>query len=533
MGRRARLATLMLGWLSSGCGTDERTFLPLRPGEGWRELLAWQDVPSFDARGYRMFSSYDRDEQSQYPFLTPGNKDFNNFMAVCGERRPLVYQVVDGSGRCDDGIEGYLIAAVDGPGFVSRMLLTLITPQQDSFVAQRLSHERVRVYADDLSVPLYDVTFAELKRGETEPFVAPLAGWTSGAFASYVPIEYRSKLRIYLDGLNPRGGYYHQIETRSPHAGSRDLSELPATHAEAARTARERARDVSGLERWATFNGQVAPSQAIPLLDRAGGGTLRALHLRIPRADAERLGQARLEAFWDGRAEPAMRLPVAWLFGVRDALVSFDTLPMRVHAGPASVELSLYLPMPFAHAGRLVLTNASDSPLRLDAELFGSQTLPSGEWGPLHVAVRGGQEPFSEGSGFSVLELSGRGKYAGSVLHMSGRSDPSWQFADPFNFLEGDPLLTVDRVRGYGTGAEEYFDAGIYFREGTFDSWFASVPFVSRDAGAESASVALVRWNVLSNAIDFQNGFQLGWEYGLKNPDTLSAYHAVSFFYLK
>jgi hypothetical protein len=169
--------------------------------------------------------------------------------------------------------------------------------------------------------------------------------------------------------------------------------------------------------------------------------------------------------------------------------------------------------------------------VRVQAELAGSSRLPENEWGYLHASAQGGREPFTDPSGFDVLTLAGRGKYVGSVLFMSGRNDPSWAFSDPFNFLEGDPMLIVDGAASRGTGTEEYFDGGIYFREGTFDSWFASAPHVTRRDAQEAGSVTLLRWNVLSNAIDFRSRFELAWEYGLKNPDTLSEYTAVSFFY--
>lgn len=529
--RTSTLCALLLGLTATACGTDEATHRPLRPGAGWHELLDWQNLPAFDARHYQMFSSYDHDERSQYPFLPAGNKDFNNFLAVCGNRRTLPYQVSEGSGRCDEGIDGYLIAAADGPGYVSRLLVSLITLERDSLVAQTLNQERMRVYADDLMTPLYDLTFAELKRGMTEPFVAPLAGWTSGAFTSYVPIEYSSKLRIYLDGLSGRGGYYHQIETRSVEHDERHRAPLPTTQAEAVDILRERARTLPDLEPWSSISGEVAPSEAVTLLDRTGAGTLRALTLRVPSADGARLGQLWLVASWEGRAEPAVRLPLSWLFGVRDALKSFDTLPMRVDAGGAWVELSSYLPMPFVERAHLRLVNESAAPVRVEAELAGSLALPEGEWGRLHATAQGGREPFTDPSGFGVLELTGRGKYVGSVLFMSGRSDPSWAFSDPFNFLEGDPMLTVDGAESRGTGTEEYFDGGIYFREGPFASWFAGAPHVTQRDADRSGSVTLLRWNVLSNAIDFRSDFKIAWEYGLKNPETLSEYTAVSFFY--
>lgn len=528
-----RLCTLLASTFAAACGSDEVTHQPFRAGAGWHELLDWEGIPSFDERGYRMFSSHDRDERSQYPFLHAGNKDFNNFLAVCGERPTLLFQVVDGSGSCDDGIDGYLIAAADGAGFVSRMLFSLITLQQNSLVTQNIRHERVRIYVDDMQTPLYSITLAELKRGTTEPFVPPLAGWSSGAFTSYVPIEYTSKLRVYLDALSVAGGYYHQIETRTLPPAGPIAPALPATQDAAVEVLHQRARDTTSLERWGNVDAEVPPATTFTLLDRAGAGTLRALHLRVPRSESAELEHVWFEAQWDDRVSPAIRLPLAALFAARSAVSSFDTLPMRVSAQGDSLALSLYLPMPFAARSRLSLENESNAPLRVQAELAGTNSVPAADWGYLHATAHRRGAPFADEADFSVLELRGRGKYVGSVIFMSGRSEPSWAFSDPFNFLEGDPTLTVDGARNRGTGTEEYFDGGIYFREGTFDSWFASAPYAAPNADGESASVTLVRWNVLSNAIDYRNRLELGWEHGLKNPQLLSEFSAVSFFYAK
>ncbi|HMJ15596.1 MAG TPA: DUF2961 domain-containing protein [Polyangiaceae bacterium] len=527
MSAARHLLALVAALAAAGCGSDEPLRAPLRPGAGWRELLDWDGLPAFAGGTYQLISSYDRDERSAYPFIPAGNKDFNNFLAVCGDRPTLIFQHVDGAAGCEPGPEGYLIAAADGPGFVSRILLTWVRIGGETLVEQPLTDERVRVYVDDLSAPLYDVSLAEWKRGSAFPFVKPLAGWTSGALVSYVPIAYAAKLRVYLDRLSARSGYYHQIETHSDTVPAAPGS-LPATQEAAVELLRERAREPLDVEAWLEFEGELAPGETLPLLNRRQAGTLRVLKLRIPSS----LDELWLEAHWDGAPDAAFALPLSWFFGVQAAGTRFDTLPMRVITDGASSELSFYLPMPFASSASVTLTNRAATSVQVEADLAGSSRAPDGEWGHLHVTTRDVREHLGA-ENFNVARARGRGKYVGTLLLLDGRSDPSWVFADPFNFLEGDPRFSVDGTFSQGTGTEELFDAGIYFRDGTFDSWFAAVPYVAQNTSEQSGVVTLLRWNVLGNAVSFANGFDLDLEYGLKNPSTAGRYRSVAFYYLE
>jgi hypothetical protein len=65
---------------------------------GWVALLDWEGIPRLDAGNYRGFSSYDRDPNSAFPLTDAGNKDYNNFLVVCGDRPALLGQTGDGTG---------------------------------------------------------------------------------------------------------------------------------------------------------------------------------------------------------------------------------------------------------------------------------------------------------------------------------------------------------------------------------------------------------------------------------------------------
>jgi hypothetical protein len=516
-----------------GCTEEPRADSNVPLDEAWRELLDWNSLPVLGTLKHRTFSSYDRSEEKKYPFVPAGDKDFNNFLAVCGSRPKLLFEEVSGDGPCEPGLEGHLIAADDGPGFVSRMLFSLVTIDQNIF-GPSLGDERIRIYADDLETPAYDGALSDWKAGNVPPFSEPLAGWTSGAIVSYLPIRYESKLRIFLDNLVPKASYYYHVDIQSGEdaiagsKGSRTPNAAPLIE-----RLIERVRKGDGAESFTDVDAIVQPGQTLELLNQQGPGTLRALSLRIPGATVTSLQELQLAIRWDDQEALAIDLPLSSVFGAQQTLSSFETLPMTVHASASQTELSLYLPMPFASRAHIELTSRSILPRPLHVRVQGVSSLPQKDWGYLHMSGQRRTEPFAQTDRYPVADLRGRGKYVGTMMFMKGRSDPGWELKDPLNFLEGDPTISLDGAIAHGTGSEEYFNAGVYVLEGTFDSLFATIPFLERNLLSQTGAASMLRWHILSSPMNFQESLRFEWEYGPNNPATASDYTSVAIYYLE
>jgi hypothetical protein len=530
-------AILVLGCTAEAAGDG----VPVRPTDasdlgsdaGPAVFSDWAALPVLERGQYRMFTGYDRDEASTYPLLDPGNKDFNNFLATCGIKLPVALEKTDGA-SCAPLLPGYLLVSDDnGPGVVSRSLFAVGTANPLSGADVTFEEERVRIYVDDLMVPVYDGKLADWRSATAPPFVPPLTTWTSGALVSYLPISYQSKVRILLDNLSVTSAYYHRIELLSG-APPSNFTPRGLTGDDIARTLeghRQQARGTDGKRTWVNQDFDAAPGASVDLLDATGPGTFDVLHLTLNTADVADLRDAVLRLRWDDQPEPAIDLPLADLFGAHQVLASFDTLPMTVRVEGSQTDLMLSVPMPFASRAGVTLVNRGAKPLQLRAEIVGSPSLPVGDWGYLRASWREQTDSFTPGGRYVVADVAGRGKYIGTMMYLQGREDPEGAIPSPFNFLEGDDHTVVDGVLSKGTGTEDVFDGGWYFIDGRYDRPFSAL--IAKNSDDVNGAVSMLRWNVLANAIPFQSSFVLNFEYGANRPETAAKYASVAFYYLR
>ena len=519
-----------------GLGTRPADGVDFAPNSGPAVFTAWSALPALTSGQYRMFAGYDRNENSSYPLLDSGNKDFNNFLAVCGVDLDVALEKSDDSASCAPGLQGYVVVADDnGPGVVSRSLFAVGTIDPLSGADVSFEDERVRVYVDDLRAPIYDGKLADWRSGAAPAFAPPLTTWTSGSLVSYVPISYKTKLRILLDNLSTTSAYYHRIDVLSA-AEPSDFLPRPRPKEEIARSLegfRAQARGAENKTAWVNRAFIVPENGSTDLLDAPGPASIDLFHLTLDTVDPADLRALVVNMTWDDQPTPAVDLPLASLFGAEQTLTTFDTLPMSVAVGNGQTDLTLALPMAFASRAKIALSNRGARAISLRAEILGSSALPRAEWGYLHADRREQTTGFAPGGRYVVADLSGRGKYVGTMMFVRGRQDPETATPSPFNFLEGDDRTTVDGVVSKGTGTEDVFDGGWYFIDGRYDRPFTALLAKSSDDATNEGAVSMLRWNVLANAIPFRDAFRLDFEYGANRPETAISYASVAFYYLR
>jgi hypothetical protein len=433
-------------------------------------------------------------------------------------------------------LKGYLIVSDDnGPGIVSRSLFAVGTVDPLSGADVTFDEERVRIYVDDLTVPIYDGKLADWRNATAAPFVPPLTTWTSGSLVSYVPISYQSKIRILLDNLSLTSAYYHRIELLSG-ASPSSFTPRGLTADDIVRTAdahRRQARSTEGEKAWVQQSFEVPANGAVHLLDATEPGTFDLIHLTVDTAEVSDLRALVLSLQWDDQAGPAVDHSLADLFGAHPTVASFDTLPMTVRVEGSQTDLTLSVPMPFASRATVTLTNHAARAFQVRAEIVGSPTLPGSDWGYLHASWQEQTDSFTAGGRYAVADLRGRGKYIGTMMFVQGREDPDTSTPSPYNFLEGDDRTIVDGVISKGTGTEDVFDGGWYFIDGRYDRPFSALIAKNSDASTGIGSVSMLRWNVLANAVPFQDSFRLDFEYGANRPQTAIRYASVAWYYLR
>lgn len=276
------------------------------------------------------------------------------------------------------------------------------------------------------------------------------------------------------------------------------------------RGARVTLGEVSGhgyiAQLWLTFPGWFWPHWSPS--DSVSPSILKTLILRIT---------------WDGESVPAIQAPVGDFFG--NGLCEVSNFTSR-YFGMSSGGFFCKFPMPFQKGFKIELENMDE---HIDTFVFANilyqlTESPLENAGYLHAAFHTGSNPGSDP--IHILEAEGRGHLAGCILSAQGAQK------NYLSFLEAPEYISVDEdwetPRIVGTGLEDYFLGGWYFREGEFTGELHGVP--AKDA--LNSSIAMYRVHE-SDAVHFKRRIRFQfvnpWE-----PDRLKpfVYSSVAFYYL-
>ena len=231
-----------------------------------------------------------------------------------------------------------------------------------------------------------------------------------------------------------------------------------------------------------------------------------------------------LRIYWDDEPLPAVEAPVGDFFG--NGLCEISNFASQ-YFGMSSGGFFCKFPMPFRRGFRVELENM-DREINTDVfcnilyQLTPDPPLPNTGYfhAQFHTARNSGTEPMM------ILEASGRGHYAGCTLSMQGEERSYLSFLEAPEYIAIDEDWEAPRI--VGTGLEDYFLGGWYFREGEFIGPLHGVP--SKDT--LNASVAMYRIHE-EDAVHFRSRIRFQfvnpWE-----PDRLKpfAYSSVAYYYL-
>jgi hypothetical protein len=204
---------------------------------------------------------------------------------------------------------------------------------------------------------------------------------------------------------------------------------------------------------------------------------------------------------------------------------------MQVVASAAAVDATCTLPMPFSAHAKLALVNTGAAARTLRARIDGVATTPKAPFGTLRAVVNGEKAPVSD-LRYVVANVTGPGKFVGESAAFSGQAAAGVTFPSQFNFLEGDDRVTVDStLEGHGTGVEESFDGGWYFKDGTYSTIESALVSVAHDDTAKTGRVSALRVRLPTDTIAFADAFLLDVEYGANHPATALDYSSIALFY--
>ncbi len=227
-----------------------------------------------------------------------------------------------------------------------------------------------------------------------------------------------------------------------------------------------------------------------------------------------------LRIYFDGADEPQVAAPVGDLFGIGLCEVASFT---SQYLGMSSGGFYLSFPMPFRRSFRIEMENLD---AEIDTDVFVNVLYQKvddlGDAPVFHAQFRTGHNQGPDP--ILVAEAEGKGRYVGCTLACQGEE------RNYLSFLEAPEYLDVDddAPRIVGTGLEDYFLGGWYFREGTFAGPKHGVPVKD----ALRSSVAMYRVHDL-DAIHFDRrlrfAFKTPW-----SPERLKPFRwsSVGFLYL-
>jgi len=230
-----------------------------------------------------------------------------------------------------------------------------------------------------------------------------------------------------------------------------------------------------------------------------------------------------LRIYWDGAAEPAIQAPIGDFFG--NGLCETSNFTSR-YFGMSSGGFFCKFPMPFHTGFKVELENVDET---IDTFVFANvlyqlTSTPLENTGYLHAAFHTGKNPGSDP--IDILEVEGTGHLVGCILSAQGQEKSYLSFLEAPEYIYIDDDWTTPRI--VGTGLEDYFLGGWYFREGEFAGELHGVP--AKDA--LNSSIAMYRIHE-ADAIHFKKRIRFQfvnpWE-----PERLKpfVYSSVAFYYL-
>jgi hypothetical protein len=407
---------------------------------------------------------------------------------------------------------------------------------------------KIRVELDGQTVieaPLQSLVDGELGAPFAWPLVANAAQSPGGVYIK-VPMPYRQSMRISIESNLQ---YYHvdyrhfsNAEGVPTFTRSDSALDVLAT-LRAAGTA-----DPKPAAPAATHDNRVVDIPAnsgLTIAESTGSGMISALRLQLPDPADQLLTGLRLQIEFDGHT--MVDSPLGEFFGAglgtdNVRALMFATVPQpggSLSGGSGGLSLSEWWPMPFARTARVTLVNTTDTAAPgISSDVV---TASDPQWAPAldsgragYFAARSHSGPTTFGQDWLFADEQGHGKFVGVSHTVRGSRIKNSSGDDAPYFLEGAERVYTDgspSPQWYGTGTEDYYEGGWYFKNGArySDPLTGQPDQRTASGGCTDYCVAVYRL-MLADAIGYHSALRFGIEHGKRNmvqPD----YSSTTFLY--
>lgn len=253
--------------------------------------------------------------------------------------------------------------------------------------------------------------------------------------------------------------------------------------------------------------------------------------------------RTRLRISFDGKT--TVDAPIGEFFGAGLGKSDVRTMMSSVDAGQDGW-MTAWWPMPFARDAKVELVNDSGVPIQ-GATVEVSHAPKENEDGVRYFHAThhsGGTRP---GQDWNYLDAKGSGTFYGVTHTMRGHIPPgapqatgarplsaNSPQANQRNYLEGDERFYTNGSASpswHGTGTEDFFESGWYFRDGTtFSSPMSADPQHENGTNDCQYDCTSASRLLVPDAVPFTNGFSASIEHGPNN-DEAANYSSTAYWY--
>ena len=255
------------------------------------------------------------------------------------------------------------------------------------------------------------------------------------------------------------------------------------------------------------------------IFDETGPGMITRIWITIDSRDPHFLRRILLKIYWDDETEPSVEVPVGDFFGSPFEYKHFAA----ENIGMTSGGYYCYFPMPFNKRARIEVDNQTGQEIYAFYFHIGYYQMPDefdDQTGYFHAQwKRDVRTDYPEN--YMALHAQGKGQFVG--INFSGQSYNKSLF-----YLEGDEMIYVDGEQHpsiYGTGLEDYFTSGWYFKNGEFSEAFHGLVLKDDETGRITAYRHHIR-----DAIPFKKEIKVTFEHGHGNEQSVD-FSTTAFWY--
>jgi len=261
--------------------------------------------------------------------------------------------------------------------------------------------------------------------------------------------------------------------------------------------------------------------QTATILDVDGPGLISRIWVTIDSRDPHFLRRILLRMYWDGEENPSVIVPVGDFFGCGFEYRHYTAQ----YLGMSSGGYYCYFPMPFnRHAKIEVLNETGEEVYAFYYQIdYFKPEHPFGEDVAYFHACWNREVRTDSKKNYTVLEAEGNGHFAGCNIHAQPYSKSFW-------YLEGDEMVWVDGEKApsiHGTGTEDYFNSGWYYRNGEY-----AAPYHGLVMKDDSAMRTVAYRHHIPDPIPFRKSLKFTIEHGHANEETVDM-SSTAYWYQK